>query len=67
MKDEEFNKKLEVILESFEKIDQEIRQTSEKVKPKYYDSQILDNNYKTEKISIDNKYSQTNNYKKFKT
>jgi len=65
MKDEEFNKKLEVILESFEKIDQEIRQTSEKVKPKYYDSQIF-TNYKTEKISIDNKYSQTNNYKKFK-
>jgi hypothetical protein len=67
MKDEEFQKKLELILERFEKIDREITRFLEKEKFKSrnkgygeksnsYNGQILDGEYATKKVVLDNKY-----------
>ena len=57
MKDEQFNKNLEKMLNRFDEIDREIKQIIEKEKPNDLDC------YDTGKTLIDNKYSPMRNYK----
>ncbi len=57
MKDEQFNKNLEKMLNRFDEIDREIKQIIEKEKPKEL------RYYGTAKTSTDYKYSPTENYK----
>ena len=67
MKEEEFQKKLELILKKFEKIDVEIKQyfdrekfntRNQKYNKKTYsnDTPILDDKYEIKKVATDNKY-----------
>ena len=70
MKDEEFQKNLETILERFEKIDAEIKKFLKREdlkseehyldkEPLSYHTKILDTKYKTKKIGQQNKYQRS--------